>query len=363
MENLKLWKCDHCSCFGIEDNVKECPCCNLSVKYYKMVEEKCHHCGSTKHLVYVSCCGKLACLNCVVDFGDTFICRECGEDFVTKEVMLVEVERQSCEGCFWTTCDRWVKTRDNGDSGETIQLFCHNFEQLVEPNHYCKEWSKGTTPAAPKQPSNFEKDLDTGLNLDEGVTAAKPDGWNTLKEAEHALLHPNGTTDECGNPVEQPVELLSCDKCIHYDARRITNTMGSCACVYGATGMRECISSGQSNFTPKQSSEVEQKQNIKNCSDCIFGIETENRWTCSKGQSVALDCKLHNAKHFIPKQTSEVEQHHENLSKILESFDEVYKQIEALEKQLNVLKNMVRTNIVCIAALEKRVVELERGQG
>jgi len=176
MKEMKLWECPDC---GLIMNVehylcKECqgimqPCdthkmveiedfvkmqnmvalTNSAIARgllsHKMVEEKCHRCGNTKHLVYVSCCGKLACLDCVVDFGDSFICRECGKDFVTKEVKLVEVEQ---------------------DLDPAL-----NLDSKVE------------------QPSNFEKDLDAVLNLDKGVTPAKSEQGSEVEQIEEFVSH------------------------------------------------------------------------------------------------------------------------------------------------------------------------------
>ena len=204
MSEMKLWKCEKC------DAKKPCYAHSFGGAYvpdgcllktmessgykpdwqpcttHKIVEEKCHRCGSDKHLVYVSCCGKLACLNCVVDFGDSFICRECGKDFVTKEVK-VEQEQQ-------------VK------------------------------------------------------------------GWNTIKEAEHALLHPNGMTDECGKlvEVEQPGPALeieqSCGNCFHFAKCRslgITDSADRTECDFTPSRWKE-----PTTFTPKPEPQEQSEQEI-----------------------------------------------------------------------------------------------------
>jgi len=173
MKEMKLWKCE-CGAIiysDLEKSVPEdrCPDCGVARLYWKpctthkLVEEKCHRCGSEKYLVYVSCCGKLACLNCVVDFGDSFICRECGKDFVTKEVKLVEVEitqAKSDEKIFLTTLPKigndWIKE-----------------EFLKHQNLNEKNYRSYVMGEYPKQPSEVEQDLAPALNLDSEVTAAK----------------------------------------------------------------------------------------------------------------------------------------------------------------------------------------------
>jgi len=47
----------------------------------------------------------------------------------------------------------------------------------------------------------------------------------------------------------------SCGNCTKYDVKRITDVIGSCACVYGTVAMQECIRNGYHNFTPKKQQE------------------------------------------------------------------------------------------------------------